>query len=95
MAKKKNVIIKADKDNRPKGARPSVAKWIRKANRRDYLDNELSRKLNQIKALKRRKKVVLTIRNPNPNETNKKFIRVNAHEVWPGATKTYFMKTKD
>lgn len=28
------------------------------------------------------KNVVLTIPNPNTNETNKKFIRVNANEVW-------------
>jgi len=28
------------------------------------------------------KKVMLTIPNPNTNETNKKFIRVNANEVW-------------
>ena len=28
------------------------------------------------------KNVMLTIPNPNKNETNKKFIRVNAKEVW-------------
>ena len=28
------------------------------------------------------KNVVLTIPNPNKNETNKKFIRVNANEIW-------------
>lgn len=28
------------------------------------------------------KNVMLTIPNPNTNETNKKFIRVNANEVW-------------
>ena len=95
MAKNKNVTIQATKDTRPVGKRPSVAKWIRKANRREYLDNKLARQLNQIKALKQGKNVVLTIRNFNTNETNKKFIRVNAHDVWPGATRPYFMKTKD
>lgn len=28
------------------------------------------------------KNVMLTIPNPNTNETNKKYIRVNANEVW-------------
>jgi hypothetical protein len=94
--KKKNITIKADKDSRPKGKRANVAKWIRKANRRDYLDNnEVARKLNQLKALRKGKNVMLVIRNINTNETNKKFIRVNARDVWPGATRTYVMKLKD
>ena len=93
MAKKKNGIIKSDKDKRPVGKRPNVAKWIRKANRREYLNNELARKHNQPKALKQGKNVMLSIRNINTNETNKKFIRVNARDVWSGATRPYFMKT--
>ncbi len=36
----------------------------------------------KLKAWKAGKKVMLTIPNPNTNETNKKFIRVNANEVW-------------
>ena len=28
------------------------------------------------------KNVMLTIENPNKNETNKRFIRVNANDVW-------------
>ena len=95
MAKKKDVITKADKDKRPVGKRASVAKWIRKANRREYLNNELARKHNQLKALKQGKNVVLSIRNINTNETNKKFIRVNARDVWSGALRAFFMKTKD
>ena len=95
MAKKKDVITKADKDKRPIGKRPSVAKWILKANRREYLNNELARKHNQIKALKKGKNVMLSIRNINTNETNKKFIRVNARDVWSGALRAFFMKTKD
>ena len=93
MAKKKDVITKADKDKRPVGKRPNVAKWIRKANRREYLNDELARKHNQLKALKKGKNVVLSIRNPNTNETNKKFIRVNARDVWSGALRGFFMKT--
>jgi hypothetical protein len=95
MAKKKDVITKADKDKRPVGKRPSVAKWILKANRKEYLNDDLARKHNQIKALKKGKNVMLSIRNINTNETNKKFIRVNARDVWPGATRTYVMKLKD
>ena len=34
------------------------------------------------KAWLRGKNVVLTIPNPNTNETNKRFIRVNANNVW-------------
>ena len=95
MAKKKDVNVKADKDKRPVGKRPSVAKWILKANRKEYLNNELARKHNQIKALRKGKNVMLSIRNINTNETNKKFIRVNARDVWSGALRAFFMKTKD
>ena len=35
--------------------------------------------------LKQGKNVMLTIANPNKNETNKPFIRVPAHTVWRGA----------
>ena len=95
MAKKKDVNVKADKDKRPVGKRSSVAKWILKANRKEYLNNELARKHNQIKALRKGKNVMLSIRNINTNETNKKFIRVNARDVWSGALRAFFMKTKD
>jgi hypothetical protein len=30
---------------------------------------------------------VLTVENPNKNETNKRFIRVNARDVWSGGGK--------
>lgn len=36
----------------------------------------------QLQAHLKLKKVVLTIPNPNTNETNKRFIKVNAREVW-------------
>ena len=36
----------------------------------------------QLNAFLNLKNVVLTINNPNKNETNKKFIKVNAREVW-------------
>ena len=36
----------------------------------------------QLNAFLNFKNVVLTIPNPNKHETNKKFIKVNAREVW-------------
>lgn len=41
-----------------------------------------TRMINQRKAWAKGKNVVLTIPNPNPNETNKPFIRVNSWEKW-------------
>tara|TARA_B100000965_G_scaffold113594_1_gene93740 strand:- start:2962 stop:3201 length:240 start_codon:yes stop_codon:yes gene_type:complete len=37
---------------------------------------------NQLTAFLKGKRVMLTIANPNKNETNKPYIRVPAHEVW-------------
>lgn len=43
--------------------------------------------MNKLKAHLAGKRVMLTIENPNKNETNKPFIRVPAHEVWRGGRK--------
>ena len=40
--------------------------------------------MNQLKAFMKGKRVMLTIENPNKNETNKPMIRVPANEVWKG-----------
>jgi hypothetical protein len=40
------------------------------------------RGINQLAAFMRGKNVVLTIENPNKNETNKRMIRVPAADVW-------------
>ena len=40
--------------------------------------------MNQLKAYLQGKRVMLTIANPNKNETNKPFIKVPEHEVWRG-----------
>lgn len=47
-------------------------------------DYPARRMINQMRAFQQGKNVVLTIPNPNANETNKPFIRVNAREVWKG-----------
>jgi hypothetical protein len=65
-----------------KGERPNVSKWCTKAMRRDYLANNLLRALNQLTAHKNNKRVMVTIPNPNTNETNKRFIRVPTYQVW-------------
>ena len=57
-----------------KGERPNVSKDIRKAVRRDYMASNM-RIINQLDAMKKGKRVVFTIPNPNPNETNKRFIK--------------------
>ena len=66
-----------------KGERNNVRRDITKALRRDYLEREpITRLNNQIAAFKRGKNVMVTIPNPNTNETNKRFIRVKAKDVW-------------
>ena len=62
-----------------------------KSLRRDYMNNDLARMKNQIAAFKRGKNVMVTIPNSNPNETNKRFIRVNAKDVWKSNNK-FMMK---
>lgn len=59
---------------------------ISKLLRREYKQSGL-RSINQLAAFNRGKNVVLTVENPNKNETNKRFIRVNARDVWSGAGK--------
>jgi hypothetical protein len=66
-----------------KGERNNTSRWLVKACRRDYMENRpLERANNQRNAFLKGKRVMLTIENPNKNETNKRFIRVPANEVW-------------
>jgi hypothetical protein len=57
------------------GIHSNVSSKIVNAIRTEYLQSG-ERLLNQLEAHKKGKRVVLTIRNPNKNETNKKFIKV-------------------
>ena len=61
-----------------KGERPNVSRRWLKLTRKDNDD----RTYNQWDAFMKGKNVVLTIKNPNKNETNKPFIRVPAKEQW-------------
>ena len=63
-----------------KGERPNVNKKTRNAVRLDT--TPLERHRNQQNAWLKGKNVMVTIPNPNTNETNKRFIRVPASEVW-------------
>jgi len=65
-----------------KGERRSVNKSVTKALRREYMSSCSGRVNNQITAFLKGKNVMLTVPNPNTNETNKRFIRVNAKDVW-------------
>lgn len=64
-----------------KGERRSVNRSVTKATRRDYMKSA-ERMSNQLSAFLRGKNVMLTVPNPNTNETNKRFIRVPANTVW-------------
>ena len=60
---------------------------ILKAVRRDYR-NSAKRMINQLEAHMRGKRVVLTIENPNKNETNKRFIKVVSTDHWKSGFRT-------
>jgi hypothetical protein len=63
------------------GIHSNVSRSVSNALRREYMASG-ERVVNQLAAWKKNKNVVLTIENPNKNETNKRFIRVRAHDVW-------------
>jgi len=66
-----------------KGERNNVRRDIIKLLRREYLDNKpIERINNKMSAFKKGKNVMMAIPNPNTNETNKRFIRVNANTIW-------------
>ena len=85
MAKRK----KSRAHQESKGKRSNVNKKLCNAIRNNT--TLLQRTLNQREAWLRGKKVMLTIPNPNDKETNKKFIKVNAKDIW-GSPKKYIMK---
>ena len=65
-----------------KGERNNVCKSTTKAVRRNYMNNDFARMRNQLDAFNNGKNVIVTIPNPNTNETNKRFLRVSANDVW-------------
>jgi len=69
------------KGNVSAGVHSTVSRSTRRAMRRDYMASG-ERLINQRAAFDAGKNVMVTIPNPNENETNKRFIRVNARNVW-------------
>ena len=63
------------------GIHSNVSKKVTNALRRGYMASG-ERVMNQLMAWKRGKNVVVTIENPNKNETSKRFIRVRAIDIW-------------
>ena len=57
---------------------------LTKARRREWNGSD-AQHYAKLQAFMKGKNVMLTVPNPNKNETNKKFIRVNAKEVWRNA----------
>ena len=70
MAKRKS----ASKGYQSKGQRPNVRKDIRKAMRRDYVGS-VEQMNNKLSAFKKGKRVMITVPNPNKNNTKERFIR--------------------
>ena len=64
-----------------KGERVSVNKKLRNAARSEYLQSR-DRHFNQVMAYKKGKNVVLTVPNPDKNNTKERMIRVNAKDYW-------------
>ena len=71
MAKRKS----ASKGYQSKGQRPNVRKDIRKAMRRDYVGS-VEQMNNKLSAFKKGKRVMITVPNPNKNNTKERFIRI-------------------
>ena len=71
MAKRKS----ASKGYQSKGQRPNVRKDIRKAIRRDYVGS-VEQMNNKVSAFKKGKRVMITVPNPNKNNTKELFISI-------------------
>ena len=63
------------------GVHSNVSSKTRNAIRSDYMAS-CERIMNQLRAFKRGKRVMVTIANPNKNEPGKLFIRVPASTIW-------------
>lgn len=63
------------------GERANVSKKMRNELRRGYMQSG-DRVVNQLKAHRAGKRVMVTIENPNKAETNKRFIRIPASTIW-------------
>ena len=71
MAKRKTT----SKGYKSKGQRPNVRKDIRKMGRREYVGS-INQIENKLSAFKSGKRVMMTVPNPDKNNTKERFIRV-------------------
>jgi len=67
-----------------KGERRPLDPKLKKMARREWVGST-AQMTAKVEAFKKGKNVMLTVANPNKNETNKPFIRVNAKDVWRNA----------
>tara|TARA_B100000214_G_scaffold357898_1_gene317945 strand:- start:207 stop:446 length:240 start_codon:yes stop_codon:yes gene_type:complete len=74
MGKKKSRAKQVSKGEIGRPQRSRLRHW-----EEGYASQKIT---NQLKAFLAGKRVMLTIANPNKNETNKPYIRVPANEVW-------------
>lgn len=63
------------------GIHSNVSRKTTNALRKEYLASG-ERIMNQLKAWQKGKNVVLTIENPNKNDLSRRYIKVNARDVW-------------
>jgi hypothetical protein len=84
--------VSKSKGNVSSGKHSTVSRVTRRAMREQYLHSG-ERLVNQLKALESGKDVVMTIENPNKEETNRPFIkkRISAKE-WNAKRTPFFIK---
>ena len=70
--------------NTSAGLHSNVSKKVTKAMRRDYLQSP-DRIMNQLRAHREGKKTVVTIENPNKNETKFKYIKIDGKHIFKPA----------
>ena len=63
------------KGNVSAGVHSAISRKMKNAARREYMQSD-DRFTNQMKALHKGKDIVMTIENPNKEQTNKRYIRV-------------------
>ena len=75
-----------------KGQRPSISRSTVRAVKETK--TEVDKLLNKVEAWKRGKKGFVTIANPNPSETDKKFIKVSFERYFGGSYKDIKSRVK-
>ena len=69
-----------------KGQHSNVSRNITRALRREYMQSG-ARVLNQLRAFRAGKRVIVTIENPNKEDRGRPFIKVEASTIWKAIPK--------